>query len=178
MTVTVTVNTNSYVSVADCTLYLANRLYAAAYTAATADEKSQAVIMATRAIDRSLLKGRKYIDTQTLAFPRCYTVDPRAPYAYYDNTPMTWGNGWYSQSAVPQAVIDATCEEALAILTNGNSDRMTLQRQGVTAFSLGNLSETYGNLSGVAPSSLTQSLLSTEARELMRQYRSGAVSIT
>lgn len=178
MAVTVTVGTNSYVSVADCTLYLANQLYTAAYTAASADEKAQAVIMATRKIDRLLLKGRKYVDTQALAFPRAYTADPRAEYAYNNNVPLTWNYGWYCESAAPQAIIDATCEEALAILANGNSDRLTLQRQGVTSFSLGNLSETYGNLSGVAPSSLTRSLLSQEAADLLRPYRAGSVFIT
>ena len=178
MAVTVTVGSNSYIAVADCTTYLANQLYTAAYTAASADEKSQAVIMATRKIDRLLLKGRKYVDTQSLAFPRCYTVDPRSAYAYYDNSPLTWGNGWYCETTVPQAVIDATCEEALAILTNGDpADRLKMQRQGVTSFTLGNLSETYGTTNGTAATA-TKGLLSPEAADLLRPFRGGAVSIT
>lgn len=178
MAVTVTVNTNSYVSVVDCTAYLADRLYTAAYTAASADEKSQAVIMATRKIDRLLLGGRKYVDTQALAFPRCYTVDPRAPYTYNQTIPLTWSDGWYCETEAPQAVIDATCEEALAILTNGDpADRLKMQRQGVTSFTLGNLSETYGNVAGTAAVA-TKGLLSPEAAELLRPYRGGSVFIS
>ncbi len=174
---TVTVGTNSYVTVVDCTTYLGNRLYTAAYTAASADEKSQAVIMATRKIDRLLLKGRKYVDTQSLMFPRCYTVDPRAVFSFQANIPLTWGDGWYCETAVPTAIINATCEEALAILTNGDpADRAKMQRQGVTSFTLGNLSETYGTTNGTAATA-TKGLLSQEAADLLRPFRAGMVPI-
>jgi len=175
MAVVVTVGTNSYVSVVDCTAYLAERLYTELYTAAAADTKSQAVIMATRAIDRMVLTGRKKTITQALEFPRCYVYDTRYGNPASD-LPVAGilDDGWYCEAAVPQGIIDACCEEALAILTAGNSKRLALQKQGVTAFSLGNLSETYG---GTGINSSTKPLLSVEALALMRPYREGAVTI-
>lgn len=170
MAVTVTVGTNSYISVADCTTYMGNRLYATAWTGAVADDMAKALIMATKAIDRQVLKGRKYLDTQALAFPRCYTVDPLAPSVYTGALELTWENGWYCETAVPQVVKDACCEEALALLDRGDSKRRLLQQQGVKSFSLGSMSESYTG-SG-------RGLISQEAREFLRPYLGGAVAIT
>lgn len=171
MAVTVTVGTNSYISVADATTYFATRLYSTAWTSASADEMAQAVITATRAIDRQLLKGRKYVSTQALAFPRCYTVDPQAVSEYTSNTRLTWGDGWYCESAVPQAVKDACCEEAICLLERGDSNRLKTQREGLTNASGNGVTETYAPYAG-------KGILSQEAKELMRRYLVGSVNIT
>ena len=148
----ITVGTNSYVSVADADEYMASRLYADAWGSADATDKAKAIMMATRAIDRLLLAGRPADTEQELAFPRD------------------------GQDDVPQAVVDATCEEALAILDRGNSERRRMQADGLTSFQIGTLSEVYAT--GQSGRSLVpHGLISVEARELMRAYTAGSVAI-
>jgi hypothetical protein len=72
---------------------------------------------------------------------------------------------------VPQAVKDATCEEALALLERGNSQRRKLQAEGVVSMNIGGLGETYAVGSG-------KGLLSQEAKELLRPWLLRAVTIT
>jgi len=93
------------------------------------------------------LTGRKTNPEQGLAFPR------------------------YPDTEVPEAVKEACCEEALAILESGNSQRRKLQQEGVQSFSLGNMSETFAAGAG-------KGLLSQEAKELLRPWLLGAVNIT
>lgn len=178
-----TVGTNSYINVADADTYFSERLFADVWTAATSTDKEKALIMATKVIDRQYLKGRKRnIDTnsnqQLLAFPRCYSRKVHDLIRKWFLDPLVqnydiWfveGAYMYCEAAVPQVVLDATCEEALALLDRGNSKRLQLQRQGVKSFSIGDLSETYSSNNG-------KGLLSEEAKELMSPYLSGAVSI-
>ena len=157
------VGTNSYISVADADLYFSGRLYSEAWTEAIEADKEKALIMATRSIDRQPLKGIKDLDTQLLAFPR---YDPSKYYSElaYSNEELIL------PIEVPLTVINAVCEEALALLSWGNSQRTELQRQGVTSFSLGNLSESYSAGSG-------RGLLSQDAKELLRPWLGGAVHI-
>jgi len=67
-------------------------------------------------------------------------------------------------------VKEACCEEALAILESGNSQRRKLQQEGVQSFTLGNMSETYAPGAG-------RGLLSQEAKELLRPWLLGGVNI-
>jgi len=73
-------------------------------------------------------------------------------------------------------VIDATCEEALARLARGNSERRNLQLEGVTAFRAGSLSETYAT-GKTGRSATPKGLMSIEARELLVPYLGGSVPI-
>ncbi|MDD3921340.1 MAG: hypothetical protein PHO41_09245 [Eubacteriales bacterium] len=173
MAVTVTVGTNSYISVADATTYLDNNLYITEWTAASADDKSRAVIMATRKIDRLTLTGAKKLATQALEFPRAYVYDTRYTSDNQTIAALT-DEGWYTETDVPQAVLDAVCEEALALLQSGNDSRRKLQRAGVKSYSLGSLSETFAD-SAIAGKS--KGLLSDEAKALMKPYIAGAVRI-
>jgi len=93
------------------------------------------------------LRGRKTNPEQELAFPR------------------------HQDTEVPEAVKEACCEEALALLESGNSQRRKLQQEGVQSFSLGNMSETFAAGAG-------KGLLSQEAKELLRPWLIGAVMIT
>jgi len=93
------------------------------------------------------LRGRKTDLHQPLAFPR------------------------YPDTELPEAVKEACCEEALALLERGNSQRRKLQQEGVQSFSLGNMSETFAAGAG-------KGLLSQEAKELLRPWLIGAVMIT
>ena len=137
----------SYVSLAEANEYFSNRLHADAWVEASDADKDKALAMATKAIDRQPLKGRKTETGQALAFPR------------------------YPDTEIPAAVKEACCEEALAILESGNSQRRKLQQEGVQSFSLGNMSETYAAGAG-------KGLLSQEAKELLRPWLLGAVNVT
>ena len=141
------VGQNSYISIEEANEYFAGRLYAESWGETSDADKEKALRQATKEIDRQLLKGRKATDTQELAFPR------------------------YPDTEVPEAVKEACCEIALALLERGNSQRRKLQQEGVQSFTLGNMSETYAPGAG-------KGLLSQEARELLRPWLLGGVFIT
>jgi len=144
---TITVGENSYIDVAGANEYFGRRLHAESWSGADSETKEKALRQATRSIDRMPLRGRKTDLHQPLAFPR------------------------YPDTEIPEAVKEACCEEALAILESGNSQRRKLQREGVQSFTLGNMSETY--IAGAG-----KGLLSQEAKELLRPWLIGAVMIT
>jgi len=136
----------SYCTIEYADEYFKNRLHAESWGETSEADKEKALKQATRAIDRQLLRGRKTNPEQELAFPR------------------------YPDTEVPEAVKEACCEEALAILERGNSQRRKLQQEGVQSFSLGNMSETYTPGAG-------RGLLSQEAKELLRPWLLGGVNI-
>jgi hypothetical protein len=136
-----------YVSLAEANEYFSDRLHADAWADASDADKDKALAMAAKAIDRQPLKGRKTDPSQPLAFPR------------------------YPDTEIPTTVKEACCEEALALLERGNSQRRRLQQEGVQSFTLGNMSETYAAGAG-------KGLLSQEAKELLRPWLLGGVFIT
>jgi phosphopentomutase len=78
---------------------------------------------------------------------------------------------------VPEEVMKATVEEAIALYdfyvsSPGDQKRRKLQDQGVKSFSVGKLSESYGNMS---TSAKWKGLHSQEAYDFMKQYIAGAV---
>ncbi len=143
---TITVGENSYIDTEEANKYFAGRLHAESWGQADDSTKEKALKQATKAIDRQPLRGRKTNPEQELAFPR------------------------YPDTEVPEVVKEACCEEALAMLERGNSQRRKLQQEGVQSFALGNMSETYVAGAG-------SGLLSQEAKELLRPWLLGAVSI-
>ena len=138
--------TNSYIDVAGANEYFAGRLHAEIWFEADDSTKEKALWQATRSIDRMPLRGRKTDLHQPLAFPR------------------------YPDTEIPEAVKEACCEEALALLESGNSQRRKLQQEGVQSFTLGNMSETY--IAGAG-----RGMLSQEAKELLRPWLLGGVNI-
>jgi hypothetical protein len=148
------VGTNSYASINDANDYMQLRLNASNWDERPYHEKVAALITATRAIDRLLLVGRKADGEQPLAFPR------------------HGGNG------IPQAVKDATCEEALARLDPDYEFRVRLRTYGITSTSAGNVREGFANRAAPSGSAIKPNTLwSIEARELMRPYIAGSVAI-
>ena len=137
----------SYCTIEYADEYFKNRLHAESWSGAASSIKEKALKQATKTIDRQPLKGRKATDEQELAFPR------------------------HPDAEIPEAVKEACCEEALALLERGNSQRRKLQQEGVQSLSLGNMSETYITGAG-------KGLLSQEAKELLRPWLLGAVNIT
>lgn len=155
------VGENSYVALDTANTYMASRLFTDTWNAADDDDRESALIMATRAIDRLTLVGRPAVIDQTLAFPRTTRA--------LDGTDVDTDD-------IPQAVTDATCEEALALLDRGNNERRKLQSEGVTSFQIGTLSEAYAT--GQSGRSLVpRGLVSIEARELLSPYIARSVRI-
>lgn len=138
---------NSYLSVASATSLLDERLGIAAWTDATADDKARAVIMATREIDSFRYVGYKISQAQALEWPRTEQVE--------------------ASDTIPVYIQRACAEQALWVLQNsdtgGRSERQALQAQGVTEYSVGNLSE---KLSG----KFTGSSICPEALRYLRSY--------
>lgn len=118
MPVNLVVGTNSYISIADAEEYFVVRLRSDTWYGATENEKAQALITATRQIDRLAFRGVKKSSSQALAFPR------------------------YPNSEIPQRVKDAVCEEGFVIL-KGVAKRIELQQQGVKQAQVGNITEIY-----------------------------------
>ena len=144
---TITVGENSYIDIDGADEYFAVRLHAESWSGADSETKEKALKQATKTIDRQPLRGRKTNPEQELAFPR------------------------HPDTEIPAAVKEACCEEALALLERGNSQRRKLQQEGVQSFTLGNMSESYAAGAG-------KGLLSQEAKELLRPWLLGAVNIT
>ena len=137
----------SYCTIEYADEYFKNRLHAESWGQADESTKEKALKQATRAIDRQPLRGRKTNPEQELAFPR------------------------HPDTEISAAVKEACCEEALAILERGNSQRRKLQQEGVQSFSLGNMSETFAVGAG-------KGLLSQDAKELLKPWLLGSVFIT
>lgn len=96
---TITVGANSYVSVTDADTYFGERLYADDWTSADSPTKEKALVMARRFIDQQQFTGERTSADQLLAWPR---------------SGITSVDG----STVPQDVVDAQCELALAFIRN------------------------------------------------------------
>jgi len=144
---TITVGENSYIDIEGADEYFSGRLHAESWGQADDNTKEKALKQATKIIDRQRLNGHKTNPSQPLVFPR------------------------YPDKEIPEAVKEACCEEALALLERGNSQRRKLQQEGVQSFTLGNMSESYAAGAG-------KGLLSQEAKELLRPWLIGAVMIT
>ena len=146
----------AYVTTEEAAAYFAGRLHVDPWLDASDSDKQATLAMATRAIDRLTLKGRKTDPAQALAFPR------------------------YPDTEIPTAVKDACCEEALALLERGNSQRRKLQAEGVMSVTVGSVSETYASVLGVGGRvvAIDRYLLSQEAKELLRPWLLGGVFIT
>jgi len=96
-----TVNINSYISLADAETYTTDRLNVTAWDADTDANKNKALIQATTLIDNGRYTGSRTDTTQALAFPR-YDL-------YVDGILLP-------SSTTPQRVLDATCELAIYLL--------------------------------------------------------------
>lgn len=97
-------NANSYAAVADGDTYHEGHLYATAWTAASADQKAAALVMATRLIDAEYqFNGVRALAGQALQWPREDCLSPDDADVLPDD-------------AVPNAVALATCELARELL--------------------------------------------------------------
>jgi hypothetical protein len=99
--------TNSYVTLSEADAYFADRLDVAAWLAADATQKEQALVTATAVLDGLRWTGIAVSQTQPLAFPRSGS--------YHDPRVGTLVN---LDSAVPARVITATKELAYHLINN------------------------------------------------------------
>jgi hypothetical protein len=169
--VTVGVDANTYVTLAEADAYFLRRLRSDAWDAASRRDKQKALISATRDLDALRYReekdeiafddGQPTKPVQPLAFPRTYTLD---------------GNG---AAYVPQEVKDAQCEQALALLAGGSGAdrRRQLQAQGVTSFSVEGMSESYGS-GRTAAASHPWSRLCPDAQRLLARHVEWGVALT
>ncbi len=95
---------NTYANVADGDAYHAGHLYASAWTAATADNKAVALVMASRLIDAEYqFGGTRAVASQALQWPREDCPDPDA-------------GDMVAETIVPKAVVEAACELARELI--------------------------------------------------------------
>ena len=110
------VDANSYADVADGDAYHAGHLYASAWTAASADQKAVALVMATRLIDAEYqFGGFKSAESQALQWPRYRCPDPDRDATLGVGLLLTSEN-WVPENLVPKSVVQAACELARELL--------------------------------------------------------------
>ena len=126
---------NSYASVAEADWYHTGHLYASAWTGATDDQKSAALLMATRLIDGEYqFNGTRTLAAQALQWPRSDCREPDGSTAEFvvpggsvsphvtvipsgDGGVTLLENTWtVPGDVVPKAVVEATCELARELL--------------------------------------------------------------
>lgn len=123
---------------------------------------------ATKTIDGLPLRGRKYLldGSQTRQFPREYRDG-------YDTNLET------GEAEVPQCVLDACCEEALALYLfyadTDRTERKTMAEDGVKSYSLGG---DYSETLGASGADKHNGLKSTEAYNLLASHIARSFPIT
>ena len=147
---------DAYLSDTEADALMVSRPTNASWTAATADQKNEALKEATRRIDSLILRGTKYEYDQSLEFPRII-----------DGIVV----GDCDQNAVvPDQVEWACLEEAMAILAAGSGSLKDLQEQGVQSMSIGG-KLSYSFVTGAGNSGLQ----SAAAKRYMRRYMGAEV---
>jgi hypothetical protein len=136
---------NSFASVAEFDEYCAAHLYADTAAAETEPRKQQALQMASRIIDATVLwKGVRKVNGQGLGWPRLYAPEFEFPfYSYSAHTALAFGYGYryYDSASVPKGVKDATCELARELL---KADRTAdPDSKGVSSVNVGPISVTF-----------------------------------
>jgi len=107
---------NAYANVADGDAYHAGHLYASAWTAASADNKAVALVMASRLIDAEYqFGGVKTTDSQAMQWPRYRCPDPDRDSMMGVGLLLTSEN-WVPENLVPKPVVQAACELARELI--------------------------------------------------------------
>lgn len=150
------VGIDSYVTIYDADAYVASRYISSdaarlRWDALPDDDKEILLIQACAEIEALQLRGKKMSRDQLLAFPR-------RPFQDLD---VTWA---------PDEVRHAQIELALWLSDSSAqadaAQRQNLQAQGVTGFSIGDLSESYKTGAGEKPAPL----LCPKSQRLLAQY--------
>ena len=133
-------SSNSHVTEVEAIAYMATRLNNSTWTSVTGstctENEKKALIEATRELTDLRWKGRRADDTQILAWPRQWVLNPDAP--------TVGGATYYDSDVIPQRVKDATCELAFQYLKAGTTDvAAQIANDGVQSKTVGPISTTY-----------------------------------
>lgn len=121
-------NANSYVTNAQADTYFGDAIHGAPWTAASETTQDQALVTATRMLDRAAWAGSKTSSSQPLEWPRTGAVDR-------DGVAI-------STSVIPTAIREATYELALVLVNNSEAQSGT---PAVKTISTGMTSVTFAN---------------------------------
>ena len=132
VTTVATANANSYVDLTEFNQYIDDRANASSLSTQSDDNKTRALLQATREIDLCKYSGTKYYTghsddgdpIQALAFPRGY---------------MFANNGTY----IPREVKNAQCEQALQILKLSTQKQDSDDNDNLASFSRGGVSASF-----------------------------------
>ena len=156
---TITVGTDTYISVADADIYFtANTLSAKSVTwlALSVKDKEICLKNSCKMIDRLHFIGHKQTTTQALEFPRYFTE-------WYDVN-CDWLRNYTNYDGTPKEILEAQCELALYLYQNQSNQIAKAQQMGLKSISLGN--ESYSFSDKYDP----QGLPSAEAMELVNKW--------
>jgi hypothetical protein len=183
-------SSSSYLAVADGDALANAMIGLASYKAATADDRSNALVMATERIDAAMrYQGSKYDPSQTLEFPRlAYRNQPLAagvsPWPFNELTAAGLTEGasvsddvwdWDADSnsaVVPSRVQRACLFEADSLISGSRNARLDAAHDGLASQSVGGMSESYAQVDASG-----RPVLCRQADELMRFYRLRSGSI-
>ena len=133
MAITIIVGDNSYVSLAEANTYFETRIKSEIWTTSNNDDKSKALITATKKIDYEDFYGSRETSTQLLKFPRI-RLDPI--------------DGVDINSIIPLQIKEATYELAIYMLSVDMSQK-TVTSQTAKKEKVGVLeTEYFGNNNG------------------------------
>lgn len=117
-------NANSYVSLEEANTYFDDRPNSSRWTAATDNQKKQALLFATKLIDATVrFTGSKVSSTQALEWPRTGMLDRN-------------GNS-LSSSVIPTLLKNIVCEIALTTLASDRMAELDASVQGLTSLRAG-----------------------------------------
>jgi hypothetical protein len=161
---TLTVNTNSYVSVAEADTYLETRIDSANWTAASDELKDSALVTATSIVDDHAWIGSAVSSSQALAWPRNNAI--------YNDTRLglniTFGN-----TIIPTQVKEAVYEQALHLIDN--EDLLQGKTQTFESISIGSISISDSDSTSTVP--MKPSLVLKKIRPLLNKaYAAGTGS--
>ena len=170
------IGTDTYVSLVDCDVYLAAHYPSTdakltVWTALSDGDCDIYLRQAAEVIDAEPIQGLKVLSTQVMQFPRILYTETNSLFPV--NNFLMYGEGWYVQPGVPDAVKYAQCELALELAQGTSSQaaqRAELQRQGVRSYSIGKLSETFSGVAG--------DIVSYKARQYLAPFTGGGYRIS
>lgn len=171
---------NSYCTVEDAGTYFGERLGTSGWDNAGAPEKEKALIMAFRAMEKiHCWQGVPTVISQTANWPRAYVPKPGSVVNAEVVINVNYGATvpvYLDSATIPDFIVQAQCEEALAILnhegygtsaTPTTNPRALLQEQGVRSVSIDGVSESY---TGNGVKTYGGAMISSTAWGMLRPY--------
>jgi Putative DnaT-like ssDNA binding protein len=108
-------SSNSYTTLAAAETYMEGRLNGDLWDAASDDDKNRALVEATRELQVLPWAGLRTDETQALAWPRQFVLNPDSPTLWY-----------YDDAVIPDRVSDACMELAFQFVNAGTTDLAAL----------------------------------------------------